>query len=169
MYKRQALVDETGYFIGEEYTIVLASDFILSKTPGNTVSNLSSSRALKDITNKMGGNYTASAVGEVNVVEMMRKTDAKIGGEGNGGVIYPGLHYGRDGLLGVAFALNLMAERSSKLSELRSNYSDYTIIKEKINLTPEIDTNQLIKSLQSQYENEEINTLDGLKLSLIHI
>ena len=161
---RLALVDENGVFIGEEYTIVLAADFILSKSPGNTVSNLSSSRALKDITSQFGGNYKASAVGEVNVVEMMKNTDAQIGGEGNGGVIYPGLHYGRDGLLGVAFALNLMAERSKKLSELRSNYSNYTIIKEKINLTPEIDTDQLIKSLESQYKNEELNTLDGLKI-----
>ena len=161
---RLAFVDENGVFIGEEYTIVLAADFILSKTKGNTVSNLSSSRALKDITLKYQGEYNASAVGEVNVVNKMKSTNAVIGGEGNGGVIYPELHYGRDGLLGVAFALNLMAERDQSLSELRATYSDYTIIKDKIDLHPTINVDSLIKQLHDEYKNEETNTLDGLKI-----
>jgi phosphomannomutase len=161
---RLAFVDENGVFIGEEYTIVLAADFILSKKQGNTVSNLSSSRALKDITQSYGGDYTASAVGEVNVVSKMKSTDAVIGGEGNGGVIYPGLHYGRDGLLGIAFVLNHMAETGKTLSELRSTYNDYTIVKDKIELPPNLNVEELIKSLQLQYDEEETNTLDGLKI-----
>ena len=161
---RLALVDENGVFIGEEYTIVVAADFILSKEKGNTVSNLSSSRALRDITHTYHGEYSASAVGEVNVVQMMRDTNAVIGGEGNGGVIYPGLHYGRDGLLGVAFALNLMAERGQTLSELKASYNPYVIVKDKIELAPEVDVDGLIKSLESQYTNKETNTVDGLKI-----
>lgn len=165
---RLALVDENGRFIGEEYTIVVAADFVLTKQKGNTVSNLSSSRALADVTERMGGNYTASAVGEVNVVDMMRKTNAVIGGEGNGGVIYPGLHYGRDGLLGVAFALNLMAEREMPLSQLRDSYPDYEIVKDKIELTPNIDVDALITNLEKQYKQEKTNTIDGLKIDFDH-
>ncbi len=161
---RLAFVDEKGEFIGEEYTIVLAADFILSKQSGNTVSNLSSSRALRDLTHSHGGTYKASAVGEVNVVKEMKNTNAVIGGEGNGGVIYPGLHYGRDGLLGVAFALNHIAEKKQPLSVIKSSYSNYTIVKDKINLPPELDVDNLIKLLESQYSEEETNTLDGLKI-----
>ncbi len=161
---RLAFVDEKGEFIGEEYTIVLAADFILSKQSGNTVSNLSSSRALRDLTHSHGGTYKASAVGEVNVVKEMKNTNAVIGGEGNGGVIYPGLHYGRDGLLGVAFALNHIAEKKQPLSVIKSSYSNYTIVKDKINLPPELDVDNLIKLLESQFSEEETNTLDGLKI-----
>ena len=161
---RLALVDERGTFIGEEYTVVIAADFVLSKHKGSTVSNLSSSRALRDLTHRYNCKYTPSAVGEVNVVEMMKETEAVIGGEGNGGVIYPGLHYGRDGVLGVAFALNLMAERNMKLSELRESYPNYEIVKDKIELDQNINVNELINTLREDYSDEETNTVDGLKI-----
>jgi len=161
---RLALVCEDGSWMGEEYTLVAVADYLLSKTKGNTVSNLSSTRALRDVTQKHGGQYFASAVGEVNVVDMMKAQDAVIGGEGNGGVIYPGLHYGRDAIVGIAFVLSLMAERSSTLSELRSSYPDYYISKNKIELSPELDLEKIFQALRAEFANEELNEIDGLKI-----
>jgi len=161
---RLAIVCEDGSMFGEEYTLVAVSDFVLSKTPGNTVSNLSSTRALRDITNKHNGNYESSAVGEVNVVEKMKATNAIIGGEGNGGVIYPELHYGRDALIGVALFLTQLAERKISVKELRDSYPNYFISKNKIELTPEIDVDAILSALAEKYKKEKITTIDGLKI-----
>jgi len=149
---------------GEEYTLVAISDFVLSKTPGNTVSNLSSTRALRDVTNKHNGNYVASAVGEVNVVEKMKETNAIIGGEGNGGIIYPELHYGRDALVGVALFLTQLAERKISVKQLRESYPNYFISKNKIQLTPEIDVDKILSTLEQKYQDEKITIIDGLKI-----
>ena len=161
---RLALVDEHGNLFGEEYTLVAVADHLLSRTPGNTVSNLSSTRALRDVTQHYGGEYYASAVGEVNVVEMMKAKNAVIGGEGNGGVIYPGLHYGRDALVGIAFILSLLAERSTSLSALRGTYPDYYISKNKIELSPALDLDKIFEVLKERFKEEELNTIDGLKI-----
>ena len=161
---RLVFVDEEGELFGEEYTLVACADYILSKTPGNTVSNLSSTRALADITQKFGGVYTASAVGEVNVVKQMKATNAVIGGEGNGGVIYPDLHYGRDALVGVALFLSLLAERQCTVSSLRSKYPSYFMGKNKITLTEGLDVDGILKTLEKKYSKEQISTVDGLKI-----
>ncbi|MBT3611639.1 MAG: phosphoglucosamine mutase [Flavobacteriales bacterium] len=161
---RLAMVCEDGSMFGEEYTLVAVADFVLSKTPGNTVSNLSSTRALRDVTNSHNGNYQASAIGEVNVVEKMKATNAVIGGEGNGGVIYPELHYGRDALIGVALFLTQLAERKISVKELRSSYPNYFISKNKIELTPEVNVNAILSVLAEKYKKEKITTIDGLKI-----
>ena len=161
---RLAMVCEDGSMFGEEYTLVAVSDYVLSKTPGNTVSNLSSTRALRDVTNKYNGTYEASAVGEVNVVEKMKATNAIIGGEGNGGVIYPELHYGRDALVGIALFLTQLAERRISVKELRDSYPNYFISKNKIELTPEIDVEAILSALEDRYKDEQITTIDGLKI-----
>lgn len=165
---RLALVCEDGEMFGEEYTLVAVADYILSKKSGNTVSNLSSTRALKDVTEKHNGTYAASAVGEVNVVEMMKSTDAIIGGEGNGGIIFPELHYGRDALVGIALFLSHLANFKGKTkkacSELRSTYPNYHISKNKIELTPEINVDAVIAKIEKKYAKEEINKIDGLKI-----
>ena len=149
---------------GEEYTLVACADYVLSLKTGNTVSNLSSSRALRDITEKHGGTYEASAVGEVNVVELMKKNEAVIGGEGNGGVIYPELHYGRDALVGVAIFLSLLADRNVKVSELRASYPDYFMSKKKIQLVPGLDVDGLLRQVEKSYDSEDITTIDGVKI-----
>ena len=161
---RLAMVCEDGSMFGEEYTLVAVSDYVLSKTPGNTVSNLSSTRALRGVTNKYNGTYEASAVGEVNVVEKMKATNAIIGGEGNGGVIYPELHYGRDALVGIALFLTQLAERKISVKELRNSYPSYFISKNKIELTPEIDVEAILSALEDRYKDEQITTIDGLKI-----
>ena len=161
---RLALVCEDGSMFGEEYTLVTVADFVLSKTPGNTVSNLSSTRALSDITNKHKGSYEASAVGEVNVVEKMKATNAIIGGEGNGGVIYPEMHYGRDSLIGIALFLTQLAERKISARTLRDSYPNYFISKNKMKLTPEIDLNFIFTALKEKFKHERITIIDGLKI-----
>lgn len=161
---RLAIIDEQGDMIGEEYTIVAATDYVLSQQKGNTVSNLSSSRALRDITEKHGGSYAASAVGEINVVEKMKETQALIGGEGNGGVIFPDFHYGRDSLVGSALILSLIARREQRVSELRSGYTDYYMSKNKIQLTPQIDVDKILAEMEKRYAAEEISTIDGVKI-----
>ena len=164
---RLAFVCEDGSMFGEEYTLVSISDFVLSKTPGNTVSNLSSTRALRDVTINHKGCYTASAVGEVNVVEKMKETNAVIGGEGNGGIIYPELHYGRDALVGIALFLTQLAERKLSVLELRKTYPNYFISKNKIELTPDINVNNILECLKEKYKNEQITTIDGLKIDFM--
>ena len=161
---RLAFVDENGEMVGEEYTLVAVADYILGKNPGNTVSNMSSSRALRDVTEKHGGTYTASAVGEVNVVEKMKETKAVIGGEGNGGIIYPELHYGRDSLVGIALFLSFLAEEKIAVSELRKKYTAYFMSKKKIELTPQIDVDAILKAMKDKYATEDINTIDGVKI-----
>lgn len=161
---RLALISENGEMFGEEYTLVACSDYVLSKTPGNTVSNMSSSRALRDVTEKHGGNYQASAVGEVNVVQMMKDTNAIIGGEGNGGIIYPESHYGRDALVGIALFLSLLAERKIKVSELRASFPSYFMSKKKIELTPGLDVDGLLSKMENRYTAENITTIDGVKI-----
>ena len=161
---RLALVCEDGSMFGEEYTLVTVADFVLSKTPGNTVSNLSSTRALSDITNKHKGSYEASAVGEVNVVEKMKATNAIIGGEGNGGVIYPEMHYGRDSLIGIALFLTQLAERKISARTLRDSYPNYYISKNKMKLTTEIDLNFIFTALKEKFKHEKITIIDGLKI-----
>ena len=161
---RLALICEDGSIFGEEYTLVAVADYVLSKTPGNTVSNLSSTRALRDITIKHKGNYQASSVGEVNVVEKMKETNAIIGGEGNGGIIYPELHYGRDALVGVALFLTQLAESKISAKKLRDSYPNYFISKNKIELTNEIDVDAILTTLEQRYKNEQITTIDGLKI-----
>lgn len=161
---RLALVSEDGSMFGEEYTLVAVADYVLSQTPGNTVSNLSSTRALSDVTKKHGGRYSASAVGEVNVVEQMKATAAVIGGEGNGGIIYPELHYGRDALVGVALFLTHLAKSGQTVSEMRASYPNYFISKNRIDLTPEIDVDSILKQMESRYAHEEVNTIDGVKI-----
>lgn len=161
---RLALISENGNMFGEEYTLVACADYVLSKTPGNTVSNMSSSRALRDVTEKHGGTYQASAVGEVNVVKLMKDTNAIIGGEGNGGVIYPESHYGRDALVGVALFLSLLAEKKLKVSELRASYPSYYMSKKKIQLTQGLDVDGLLQKMEKKYANENITTIDGVKI-----
>ena len=161
---RLAFVDENGGMFGEEYTLVAVADYVLQHTPGNTVSNMSSSRALRDITEKRNGKYTASAVGEVNVVVKMKETNAVIGGEGNGGIIYPELHYGRDSLVGIALFLSYLADLRISVSALRKTYTSYFMSKKKIQLTPELDVDELLKAMEVKYASEEINTIDGVKI-----
>ncbi|OHX67090.1 phosphoglucosamine mutase [Flammeovirga pacifica] len=161
---RLALVTEDGTPYGEEYTLVTVADYVLGKTAGNTVSNMSSTRALRDVTEKHGGEYTAAAVGEVNVVKMMKDTNAIIGGEGNGGVILPELHYGRDALVGIALFLSKLATFEGSANRLRASYPSYHISKNKIELTPEIDVDLILEKIQERYVNQPINTLDGVKI-----
>ncbi|QOI97018.1 MAG: phosphoglucosamine mutase [Flammeovirgaceae bacterium] len=161
---RLALVQEDGKPFGEEYTLVAVADYILRKKRTNTVSNLSSTRALRDITEKAGGHYTAAAVGEVNVVQAMKQTKALIGGEGNGGVIFPELHYGRDALMGIALFLTHLAKSKMKASELRKTYPDYVISKNKIELTAGIDVDAILEAIRRKYNHEKINTADGVKI-----
>ena len=161
---RLAFVDENGVVLGEEYTLVACSDYVLSKTPGNTVSNLSSTRALSDITLQRGGTYHASAVGEVNVVEKMKEVKAVIGGEGNGGIIYPDLHYGRDALVGIALFLSLLTEKNQKVSVLRASYPDYAITKAKISLSPGMDVDAILKKLERKYSEKNPTTIEGVKI-----
>jgi len=161
---RLVFVDEKGELFGEEYTLVACADYLLSKESGPTVSNLSSTRALADLTNILGGTYTASAVGELNVVTEMKRVGALIGGEGNGGVIYPALHYGRDALVGVALFLSLLVERKVKVSELRSSYPSYFMSKKKITLQKGMDVDALLERISEAYKNEKISTLDGVKI-----
>ena len=161
---RLAFVDENGVVFGEEYTLVACSDYVLSKTPGDTVSNLSSTLALSDITQKRNGNYHASAVGEVNVVEKMKEVKAVIGGEGNGGVIYPDLHYGRDALVGVALFLSLITETNQKVSVLRASYPNYVMSKAKVSLSEGINADSLLKKMEKKYSENNPNTIDGVKI-----
>lgn len=161
---RLAIIDEKGNMFGEEYTLVAVADYVLGKTPSATVSNLSSSRALRDIATKHGQTYTPSAVGEVNVVVAMKENNALIGGEGNGGIIYPELHYGRDSLVGIALFLSHLAENEMSVSDLRASYPAYFMAKKKIELTPEINVDDLLIKVQELYKNEEINTVDGVKI-----
>jgi phosphomannomutase len=161
---RLAFVDEKGEMFGEEYTLVAVADYVLQNKLGNTVSNMSSSRALRDVTKKHGGSYAASAVGEVNVVEKMKETHAVIGGEGNGGIIYPELHYGRDSLVGIALFLSYLAEINITVSQLRNEYPAYYMSKKKIELTPQLDVDAILKAMEVKYDSEEINTIDGLKI-----
>ena len=161
---RLAFISDDGEMFGEEYTLVACADYVLSKTKGNTVSNLSSSRALRDITDKHGGQYEAAAVGEVNVVQKMKANAAIIGGEGNGGIIYPESHYGRDALVGTALFLMLMAERGGTVAELRANYPAYFMSKKKIALTPELDVDALLEAMHSRYADGEVSTIDGVKI-----
>ena len=161
---RLAIISEDGTMFGEEYTLVAVSDYILQNTPGNTVSNMSSTRALRDITQKYGGKYTASAVGEVNVVTMMKDTRAVIGGEGNGGVIYPESHYGRDALVGIALFLTYLAKSGKKVSELKKIYPQYHISKNKIELSPKIDVDKVLESVKKSYSQYDINDIDGVKI-----
>ena len=161
---RLAFISNDGEMFGEEYTLVACADYVLSKTKGNTVSNLSSSRALRDITQKHGGTYEASAVGEVNVVAKMKTNKAVIGGEGNGGIIYPKSHYGRDSLVGTALFLMLMAEKGGTVAELRASYPSYFMSKKKIELTPGLDVDGILVAMANKYKNEEISTIDGVKI-----
>ncbi|KAF2342616.1 phosphoglucosamine mutase [Flavobacterium tistrianum] len=161
---RLAFISEDGEMFGEEYTLVAVADYVLSKTPGNTVSNMSSSRALRDVTKAHGGSYEASAVGEVNVVELMKKNNAVIGGEGNGGIIYPELHYGRDSLVGVALFLTHLANKKMPVSALRASYPEYYMSKNKIELTPQIDVDAILTQMTEKYKNEDISTIDGVKI-----
>lgn len=161
---RLALVSEDGSMFGEEYTLVAVSDYILSQGVGNTVSNLSSSRALRDVTVAHGGEYNASAVGEVNVVAKMKDTGAVIGGEGNGGVIYPALHYGRDALVGVALFLTHLVKKGCSMTELRKQYPAYFASKNKIQLTPAIDVDKVLAEMKARYANENVNDIDGVKI-----
>ena len=161
---RLAFISEDGEMFGEEYTLVAVADYVLSKTPGNTVSNMSSSRALRDVTIMHGGSYEASAVGEVNVVELMKKNKAVIGGEGNGGIIYPESHYGRDSLVGVALFLTHLANKNCSVSALRASYPEYYMSKNKIELTPQIDVDAILVAMTEKYKNEDISTIDGVKI-----
>ena len=161
---RLAIVMENGEMFVEEYTLVAVADYILSNRKGPTVSNLSSSRALADVSKKHGCDYTASAVGEVNVVEKMKETGAVIGGEGNGGVIYPELHYGRDAFVGIALFLSLLAQKNKKVSELKKEYPAYNIVKNKIELTPEINIDLLLNKVKEYFRNEKIKDIDGVKI-----
>lgn len=161
---RLAFVCEDGEMFGEEYTLVACADYVLSKTPGNTVSNMSSSRALRDVTKAHNGNYEASAVGEVNVVKLMKKNNAIIGGEGNGGIIYPELHYGRDSLVGVALFLTHLANKKMTVSALRASYPEYYMSKNKIELTPQIDVDGILVAMTDKYKHEDITTIDGVKI-----
>lgn len=161
---RLAFICEDGRMFGEEYTLVSVADYVLSETPGNTVSNLSSTRALRDVTEKHGGRYTASAVGEVNVATKMKEVGAVIGGEGNGGVIYPESHYGRDALVGIALFLSSLAHKGCKASELRASFPDYFIAKNRIDLTPSTDVDAILEKVKNMYRDEQVNDIDGVKI-----
>ncbi|WP_430934234.1 phosphoglucosamine mutase [Saccharicrinis sp. 156] len=161
---RLAIVNEDGSMFGEEYTLVAVSDYVLSQTKGNTVSNLSSTRALRDVTVKNGGSYSAAAVGEVNVVNKMKETNAVIGGEGNGGIIYPASHYGRDALVGIGLFLTLLAKSGKSCSALRATYPGYFISKNKIQLTPALDVDNILADMKAKYSHEQVNDIDGVKI-----
>lgn len=161
---RLAIISEDGSMFNEEYSLVSIADYVLSHTPGNTVSNLSSSRALRDVTEKHGGKYVASAVGEVNVVAKMKETNSVIGGEGNGGIIYPASHYGRDSLVGIALFLSHLAKSGMKCSALRTTYPDYFISKNKIELTAEIDVDEILSQMKLKYSGEQVTDIDGVKI-----
>ena len=161
---RLAFVCEDGSMFGEEYTLVAVADYVLRNSPGATVSNLSSTRALRDVTENSGNEYFASAVGEVNVVEKMKAVNAVIGGEGNGGVILPALHYGRDALVGVALFLSHLAKENKTISDLRDSYPKYTISKNKIELTPDINVDEILKNMAVKYQDKEVDTTDGVKI-----
>ena len=161
---RLAMICEDGKMYGEEYTLVSVADYVLKHTPGNTVSNLSSTRALRDVTRKYGMQYYAAAVGEVNVVAKMKEVHAVIGGEGNGGVIYPAIHNGRDALVGIALFLSHLAHEGKKVSELRASYPNYFIAKNRIDLTPDIDVDAVLRKVKEMYKDEEINDIDGVKI-----
>ncbi|MGP1481251.1 MAG: phosphoglucosamine mutase [Hoylesella enoeca] len=161
---RLAFICEDGTMFGEEYTLVSVADYVLSHTPGNTVSNLSSTRALRDVTEKHGGKYMASAVGEVNVTTQMKAVHAVIGGEGNGGVIYPESHYGRDALVGIALFLSSLAHKGCKVSELRKSFPTYYIAKNRIDLTPSTDVDAILTKVKELYKNETVNDIDGVKI-----
>ncbi len=161
---RLAIVMENGEMFVEEYTLVSVADYVLSHTPGSTVSNLSSSRALRDVTNAHGCSYNAAAVGEVNVTTKMKETGAVIGGEGNGGVIYPEAHYGRDALVGVALFLTLLAKSGNKVSELKATYPAYEIVKDKVTLTPDINVDAVLEAVKDEYKGEQITDIDGVKI-----
>lgn len=161
---RLAMVCEDGTMFGEEYTLVAVGDYVLKNTPGSTVSNLSSTKALRDVTESKGQKYYAAAVGEVNVVAKMKEVNAIIGGEGNGGIIYPESHYGRDALVGIALFLTHLAKSGMKVSELRDSYPKYVISKNKIELTPEIDVDAVLQAMAEKYKNEEVDTTDGVKI-----
>lgn len=161
---RLAIINEDGTLFNEEYTLVAVADYVLSNSKGNTVSNLSSSRALRDITERYGATYNPSAVGEVNVTTMMKNTNAVIGGEGNGGVIYPMSHYGRDSMVGIALFLTHLAKSGLKCTKLRATYPDYFISKNKIELTPTIDVDDILLQVQARFQHEEVNTVDGVKI-----
>lgn len=165
---RLAIVNEDGTMFGEEYTLVAVADYILNHKKGNTVSNLSSSRALRDVTEKYGGRYYASAVGEVNVVKSMKETNAVIGGEGNGGVIYPDLHYGRDALVGIALFLTHLAKNGETCSSLRKKYPQYSIVKNKMQLTPELDVDKVLLALKNKFAHYNVITTDGVKIEYEH-
>lgn len=165
---RLALISETGEMFGEEYTLVAVADYVLKHTPGNTVSNLSSSRALKDVTEAYGQQYNAAAVGEVNVVAKMKETDTVIGGEGNGGVIYPESHYGRDALVGVGLFLSHYVAEGKKMTELKKTYPPYFISKNKITLSPEMDVDKILEGLKKKYANEKVTDIDGVKIDFAH-
>ena len=161
---RLAFICEDGRMFGEEYTLVSVADYVLSHTPGNTVSNLSSTRALRDVTQQHGGTYTAAAVGEVNVTTKMKEVGAVIGGEGNGGVIYPESHYGRDALVGIALFLSSLAHKGCKVSELRATFPEYFIAKNRIDLTPSTDVDAILEKVKQLYTNEQVNDIDGVKI-----
>ena len=161
---RLAFICEDGRMFGEEYTLVSVADYVLSHTPGNTVSNLSSTRALRDVTQQHGGTYTAAAVGEVNVTTKMKEVGAVIGGEGNGGVIYPDSHYGRDALVGIALFLSSLAHKGCKVSELRATFPEYFIAKNRIDLTPSTDVDAILEKVKQLYANEQVNDIDGVKI-----
>lgn len=161
---RLALIQEDGQPFGEEYTLVAVAAYILSRRKGNTVSNLSSTRALRDVTEKAGGKYKAAAVGEVNVVAAMKESKAVIGGEGNGGIIVPDFHYGRDALIGIALFLSLLARSKMTASALRQSYPAYFISKNKIELTPDINVDKVLDTVRAKYSTERVNTIDGVKI-----
>ncbi|MDG1903671.1 MAG: phosphoglucosamine mutase [Schleiferiaceae bacterium] len=162
---RLAFIDEKGAMFGEEYTLVLVADYLLSLQTGAVVSNMSSSKALRDLAESKGGSYTASAVGEVNVVNEMKRTNAVLGGEGNGGIILPELHYGRDALVGIALALTHLAKSGKTMSELRAGYPEYYMAKQKIELVPGLDVDGILASIAERYSNEELSTIDGVKIT----
>ena len=161
---RLAFICENGEMFGEEYTLVSVADYVLSHTPGNTVSNLSSTRALRDVTEKHGGVYAASAVGEVNVTTKMKAEHAVIGGEGNGGVIYPESHYGRDALVGIALFLSSLAHKKCTASELRATFPSYQIAKNRIDLTPSTDIDAILEKVKEMFKDEKITDIDGVKI-----
>lgn len=161
---RLAIICENGEMFNEEYTLVSVADYILQHTPGNTCSNLSSTRALRDVTRKYGCEYNAAAVGEVNVVAKMKATHAVIGGEGNGGVIYPESHYGRDALVGIALFLSLLAQSGKKVTELKATYPPYCIVKKRVDLTPDIDVDAILAAVKKQFADQEVNDIDGVKI-----
>ena len=162
---RLAFIDEQGAMFGEEYTLVLVADYLLSLQTGAVVSNMSSSKALRDLAEAKGGSYTASAVGEVNVVNEMKRTKAVLGGEGNGGIILPELHYGRDALVGIALALTHLAKSGKTMSELRAGYPEYYMAKQKIELVPGLDVDGILAEIAARYSNEEVSTIDGVKIT----